>query len=166
MALVYGRGLRFRDGALTRLWAIPAHRLEGLPCWLTRRPQQVAAGENLIGDQAVREVLENAARQIDAAFSEQPEIAAALRDMPEADRPATVGALLERSKEYFRNREKLVKCFPALGALLAGGVGKYKAFIRDGADGSAIRAIGLGTAQLRLMTTLQDVSGNSRPELP
>jgi hypothetical protein len=50
-------------------------------------------------------------------------------------------------------------------ALLAGGVGKYKAFIRDGADGSAIHAIGLGTAQLRLMTTLQDVSGNSRPEL-
>lgn len=50
-------------------------------------------------------------------------------------------------------------------ALLAGGVGKYKAFIRDGADGSAIRTIGLGTAQLRLMTTLQDVSGNSRPEL-
>ncbi len=50
-------------------------------------------------------------------------------------------------------------------ALLDENAGRFFAYLRDGADGTAIRQIGLGTAELRLMATLRDISGNGRDEL-
>ena len=58
------------------------------------------------------------------AIIEMPDIrtrqlAAALRSLPEAQRPATVKGLKELARGFFRDADKLAKCFPAIGEILS-----------------------------------------------